>query len=130
MADGSQQMKFHDKQRWGAFMVLREQSQNDVQAIFESLKDLPDGESLLAEMYASGMNFEKIDKAGLSPAQDLLDQVDAVSNHSELSKLQGKLSSELIESGCFFGCSVQNDFKNSKVESLCNFPKWVGTSRS
>ena len=108
-----------DKQSWGAFYVLREQSQNDVQAIFESLKDLPDGESLLAEMYASGMNFEKIDKAGLSPAQDLLDQIAAVSNISEVAKLQGIRATEMLDSGCFFHALVEPDFKNCKL-NVCS----------
>jgi putative endopeptidase len=74
--------------RWGSFNILNDYTQNAVKTILESTskssgaKGTP--EQMVGDFYASGMNTEAIEKAGISPILPLLSKVDAINTYEDL----------------------------------------------
>ena len=69
-----------DKARWGAFHMLAEQAEKDVRAIIEESQDAEDGTLArkIGDLFASFMDTERIDAAGVAPLAGTLAEIDAL----------------------------------------------------
>lgn len=82
-----------DKTRYGAFSALAERSEEQVKEIIDEIvtrKDLNPEEQLIADFYHAYMDTETINKLGLAPIQDTLDQIAAISSKDDLTKVFGQ----------------------------------------
>jgi putative endopeptidase len=68
-----------DKARWGSFHLLAEQAEKDVRAIIEESQDAAEGTlaGKIGDLFASFMDTERIDAAGVAPLADTLAEIDA-----------------------------------------------------
>jgi predicted metalloendopeptidase len=81
-----------DKTSYGAFAVLAERSEDRVKAIIEDLaskSDLSNEEKLISDYYNSYMDLEAINAKGIAPIKPMMDQINAISNTSELANIFG-----------------------------------------
>ena len=67
----------------------------------------------IGDFWKSGMDSAAIDKAGLSPLQSEIKQIDAVTNTEQLMTVGADFQKKSIN--CFFGDYVAQDDKNSEV---------------
>lgn len=69
-----------DKARWGSFHLLAEQAEKDVRTIIEESQDAEDGTLArkIGDMFASFMDTERIDAAGITPLAETLAEIDAI----------------------------------------------------
>lgn len=83
-----------DRQRFGAFDMLREGSVHDVKTLVDDLvaSDPAPGTAArrIVDAYNSFVNVEAIDASGLAPAQPYLNEIYGASNLTELVSLFGK----------------------------------------
>jgi putative endopeptidase len=75
------------------------------------------GESLVGEMYASAMDQEAIDAAGIAPIEDLLTAIGQLTDYRSVTRFATSLIKEGTEA-FVFGTSVMPDFKNSSMNTL------------
>ncbi|MBU2894477.1 M13 family metallopeptidase [Colwellia sp. D2M02] len=81
-----------DKTRFGAFTGLAERSEEQVKEIIDDIvsrSDLNAQEQLIADFYNAYMDTETLNKLGLSPIQSTLDQIAAIKNTDDLTKVFG-----------------------------------------
>ena len=81
-----------DKTRFGAFTGLAERSESQVKEIIDDITsrtELNADEQLVADFYQAYMDTETINKLGISPIQSTLDQISAVKNTEDLTKIFG-----------------------------------------
>ena len=64
-----------DKSSVGIFDGIKVEVDSQIKSIFKDLLKLPKGESLAAELYASGMDSEALEKSGISPIKAFADQI-------------------------------------------------------
>jgi putative endopeptidase len=67
----------------------------------------------IGDFWTSAMDSAAIDKAGLSPLQPDLDQINAIRNSNDLINVAARLKRKGV--GCLFGDYVAQDDKNSEV---------------
>lgn len=82
-----------DKTRFGAFTALAERSEKQVKEIIDdvtSRTDLNADEKMVADFYNSYMDTETINKLGITPIQSTLDEIAAIKNVDDLTKLFGQ----------------------------------------
>ena len=106
-----------DKSSLNAFVTLDELSKENLKGIFEGLVKEKEGESLIAELYLSGMNTEAIEQAGLEPIKDLLQQIDDIRNVDDVVAIVAKLHQE-TPAQPLFGLYSYTDAKNAGTEAL------------
>lgn len=103
--------------RWGSFSELREFNQNALKTICEELA-VKSGEKgslsqKVGDFYATGMNTEAIEKAGIAPLKPFLARIDAIKNFAGL---LDEIAIEFTEgTSSVFGLGVGVDAKNSSV---------------
>jgi putative endopeptidase len=77
-----------DKARYGAFDILRDESQESVKVIIEesATGDFAKGsdEQKVGDLYNSFLDTKTRDGRGIAPLQPELDRIDAISNYDEL----------------------------------------------
>jgi putative endopeptidase len=81
-----------DKTRYGAFSLLAERSEDQVKAIIDDItsrQNLTPEEQLIANFYNAYMDTDTINKLGVSPIQATLDQINAIKNTDDLTKVFG-----------------------------------------
>ena len=87
-----------DRASDGAFHRLRDQAEHDVRALLDASaqQDHEPGTEgqQVGDLFASFMDTEHIESLGLSPIQDELDAVDALSTTTEFAHLLGRLTRE------------------------------------
>jgi putative endopeptidase len=71
-------------------------------------------EQKVGDYYATCMNAEAVEAAGLKPLQPELDRISALKDKSELTDLLAHY--QLIGVGAFFGYGEQQDFKNASKQ--------------
>lgn len=108
---------------WGTIMELREDSLKQVREIVEMAAAdrgaAPGSVSQqIGDLYASGMDVDAIEKAGLSPLQPLLERVSELKEAGGLPQLLASLHDSGV-SACF-GFGVGIDAKDSKT-MVCEF---------
>jgi putative endopeptidase len=103
-----------DKTSWGSFEMLDERSQAASKGIVEAAaaKSGASGiEKLVGDIYATGMDEKKIEAAGLTPVQPMLDRIAALKTPADIG---GYLRDEFAAGrGDVFGFYPQADFKDS-----------------
>ncbi len=81
-----------DRSNWGAFAILRENSEKAVHAIVESMQAGDDAgaeDAKVANLYASFMDEEAIEDLGVTPLAPMLARIDAISTVAELASFWG-----------------------------------------
>ena len=80
--------------RYGAFTMLREKSQKDIQALIDELRAAPQApgslDARLVDVYESYLDQEAIDAAGIAPAQPYLDAIRSAKTVRDLASLFGQ----------------------------------------
>lgn len=101
-----------DKSRYGSFIILYDKSQQDVRAIVDELaakKDLSGDDKKVADYYASFMDEDRINTAGLKPLANKLAAIDAIETHAQLAAAFGNKSAGPAP----FGFYINQDRKDS-----------------
>ncbi|MDN5985711.1 MAG: M13 family metallopeptidase, partial [Propionibacterium sp.] len=81
-----------DRSNWGAFAILRENSEKAVHEIVEGLEagdDPTTEQAKIANLYASFMDEETIEALGVSPLAPILARVDAIASVPDLASFWG-----------------------------------------
>ncbi|MCG9732255.1 M13 family metallopeptidase [Shewanella sp. Isolate13] len=109
-----------DKTRFGAFNALAERSEKQVKEIIDDIasrSDLNAEEQLIADFYQSYMDTDTINKLGIKPIQGTLDQIKAVKNTDDLTKVFGQSwltgASSPIYGGMWFNRLDPNQYEMS-----------------
>ncbi len=107
------------KTGWGSFYIVRDQALTNMRTILDSCQELeqPKKGSVAQQvgaLYASALDSEAINKAGINPIKDLLEQVDSIKNVKEF--LNRIITQYTKGNGVLFSFYVGADDKNSTVE--------------
>lgn len=118
-----------DKARWGTFMILRENSQQQIHDIINQLsKDttLLDGSvgKKIADMYNSFMDEATIQKTGLEPIRAQLKQINDIHDKKQLAELSAQFGTLGIDSP--FVAVVEQDNKNSSEMAVFFYQSGLG----
>ncbi|MGO4891403.1 M13 family metallopeptidase [Flavobacterium sp. W21_SRS_FM6] len=118
-----------DKTRYGAFDKLAEQSETQIKAIIEEISmasELSDEQQMIADFYASFMNAEQINQAGISPIQPVLDKLNNISTMPQLTEAFGRAwldgSVSPISGGMGFNRLDPNQYQMSIAVSGLGMP--------
>lgn len=95
-----------DRAQDGAFRALRDNAEADVRAIVEEA-----GSGPVADLYASFMDVERVEAAGVAPLTPLLDEVTAATDRAALAAVLGRRQRE--GRAALFGAFVSTDAKDS-----------------
>lgn len=117
-----------DKASYGAFDMLYDQSQKDVKAIIEEAakSNAADGsdEQKIGDYYASFMNRKDRDAKGVTPIQNELKAIDAITNYTDLAAFFGTANRTGINIP--FNISVYTDFKDPTKYILITWQGGLG----
>ena len=110
-----------EESKWGSFYVFRVEVEKQLKAIFEEIAvksdaELDDNARKVRDFYRTGMDEEKLDALKDAPLKDLFATIDGVTDVAGLPSLLGILHRQGI--GAFWGCSVEQDLKNSEIMAL------------
>ncbi|WP_374350961.1 M13 family metallopeptidase [Chitinimonas sp.] len=85
-----------DQTRWGAFLELRDLSEQRVRTLVEGAgKQANDANARqIAALYASFMNEAQVEKLGIEPLKPWLAKVDAINSQADLVKVLGALQQQ------------------------------------
>jgi len=107
-----------DQGRWGSFNELREFNNDAVLSVLkkagENTEKYPEGtdQRKAADFYSIAMDSMLAEKAGISPLQPYIDQIENIKSKDDI---QDYLVADIFTGGgAFFGFSVFPDLKNSK----------------
>lgn len=78
-----------DKNRYGAFDILRETNKNQVKTLLKEVNEDKTAKAgsntqKIRDFYASGMNTEKIEKDGAAPVVKYLNKIDGINSYEDL----------------------------------------------
>ncbi|WP_175622180.1 M13 family metallopeptidase [Chryseobacterium schmidteae] len=109
-----------DKASWGSFNALRENVDDaslDIlnKILTEKYAEGSEGQKI-QNLYASFMDVEKRNAAGISPIKSDLAKVDAIKNINDLQKYL--LEATKLSDNSFYGWRVGADMKNSKMNAV------------
>ena len=106
--------------RFGSFDVLRENTLENLKALFSEMTDLnPEPGTVdqkIADLYKQGLDSTRRNADGAAPVKKYLDELYAVKDKKALAAHMGKLT--LIGEGGFFDGGVEADLKDSKNQIL------------
>lgn len=110
-----------EESRWGSFDVLRVEVEKQIKELLEKLAvqddaTLGDTARKVRDFYRTGMDVRKLDAERDAPLAEPLRTVDAVADLGGLAQALGHLHRRGV--GAFWGCSVDQDLKNSEVMAL------------
>ncbi|WP_394176596.1 M13 family metallopeptidase [Thalassotalea litorea] len=118
-----------DKTRYGAFSLLAERSDDQVKAIIDDIaarEDLNAEEQLIADFYNSFMDVETLNALGIKPIEPLLNDISAIENTDQLTKVFGKSwlngVSAPIGGGMWFNRLDPNEYQISVGASGLGLP--------
>jgi putative endopeptidase len=103
------------KSSWGSFNILAENNRDNLKKIVESAANDETAEEgsitkKVGDFYKSGMDSLKVEELGISPIQEELDMVDAISSVDELIEVAAQLRKKTL--GTMYGMYVNQDVKN------------------
>lgn len=108
-----------DRSRYGSFTVLAERSESQVKAIIEEAAAQGGAagspEQKVGDLFASFMDTEAIEAAGLAPIQYDLDKINAAASHEDVALL---FAAPDMQAGGLFGGGVNVDSKNPTQYAL------------
>ena len=106
--------------RYGSFDALREQAQENLNALFESMTTMETTpgtvEQKISDLYKMALDSTTRNSLGAQPIQPYIAEIQSVNSKEELATLLGKLS--LCGEGGFFGAGVEADLTNSDMQIL------------
>ncbi len=106
--------------RYGSFDALREQAQENLNALFESMTTLETVpgtvEQKISDLYKMALDSTTRNALGAQPIQPYLAQIKAVETKDQLATLLGEMN--LYGEGGFFGSGVEADLTNSDMQVL------------
>ncbi|WUD57990.1 M13 family metallopeptidase [Nocardia sp. NBC_00511] len=99
-----------DKTSFGTFDEVNDRVQGQLREIIDGIKDPAAGseEQQIRDLYDAKVDLAQIEKLGLTPLQDLFDQIDKAPGKPELAKVMGALPI-----GGLIGLGIAVDRKNS-----------------
>ena len=103
-----------DRSQWGALMIVDQAQEEFLHQTLESAAKDPHGDPLLTKIgdyYASCMDEDAIEKAGLTPLQPLLDKIDAIKTAADVMPLVEHLHA--VSVGVFFRVEPVQDFADA-----------------
>ncbi|MBV1929066.1 MAG: M13 family metallopeptidase, partial [Gammaproteobacteria bacterium] len=101
-----------DKSRYGSFIILYDQSQQDIRAIVDALaanEKLTGDEKKVADYYASYMDEARVNELSFTPLKAKLAEIDAISSLKKLAAYFGAKSGGPVP----FGFYINQDRKQS-----------------
>ncbi|MEQ8434199.1 MAG: M13 family metallopeptidase [Oceanicaulis sp.] len=114
-----------DRSRYGMFTLLSEEAEEHVQAIIDDAaaeNGAPGSNAqLVGDLYASWMNADAIEAAGLEPAQPYLAEIDAIESHDDAAALFAT-----IHQNSPYGLAVWADPADPDVNALRLFQGGLG----
>jgi predicted metalloendopeptidase len=112
-----------DKARWARFNEIDEQNEQVLREILEEARAGGDDPLLrkLGDFYGSCMDEDKVEAAGLSGVQPLLDTIGKVKNGETLAA--ALIALHEVGVGAVFAAGAEGDFADSKVNVM-----WVDTA--
>lgn len=118
-----------DRGSWGAFNELYEYNNGIVLEVLNEAADNPNypegtDQRKAADFYSIGMDSLLAEKAGLSPLQPILDQIDNIRDKSSLQDYL--IQQELDGGGAFFEMGILSDLKDAKHVSFYLFSSGIG----
>jgi putative endopeptidase len=106
-----------DKSRYGSFDKLAEQNKEKVKAVIEKAaatkSENGSVNQQIGDFYASGMDTVAIEKAGLAPIQNYLNEIDAIDTKEKLIEVIGQL--QRLQISPLFYYFAEGDMKNSNM---------------
>ena len=106
--------------RYGSFDVLREQAQENLNDLFESMTTLKTEpgtvEQKIADLYKMALDSTTRNALGAKPIQPYIAEIQAVRSKEELARLLGKM--HLYGDDGFFGAYVESDLADSDSQVL------------
>jgi len=118
-----------DRNRWGSFDELRQNTDQDVLAILKNAADNkeldPNSDQMKAvNVFETYLDLETRNKLGIQPIQSTLNQINAVKNTNDIIEL---LKEKLPEGGLgFFGLYVSADALDSNKNTVYVSPGRIG----
>ncbi|HVL83135.1 MAG TPA: M13-type metalloendopeptidase [Pseudonocardia sp.] len=101
-----------DRAQDGAFRALRDRAEADVRAIVEGAADEPGPDAhRVADLYASFMDVERVERLGVAPLRPRLDEIAAAPDRATLAAVLGRRQRE--GAAALFGAFVSTDAKDS-----------------
>ena len=106
--------------RYGSFDAIRERTQENLNALFESMTTLEAApgsvDQKISDLYKMALDSTTRNALGAQPIQPYIAQIQAVSSKEELATLLGEMN--LYGEGGFFGVGVEADLTNSDMQVL------------
>ena len=106
--------------RYGSFDALREQAQENLNALFESMTTLQTTpgtvEQKITDLYKMALDSTTRNALGAEPLKPYIAEIQAVSSKDGLADLLGRMN--LYGEGGFFGAGVEADLTNSDIQVL------------
>ena len=106
--------------RYGSFDAIREKTQENLNALFESMTTLVAKrgsiDQKISDLYKMALDSTTRNALGAQPIQPYIAEIQAVNTKEELATLLGKMN--LYGEGGFFGAGVEADLTNSDVQIL------------
>ena len=106
--------------RYGSFDAIRERTQENLNALFESMTTLeaPMGsvDQKISDLYKMALDSTTRNNLGAKPIQPYIAQILAVGSMDQLAALLGEMN--LYGEGGFFGAGVEADLANSDIQVL------------
>ena len=106
--------------RYGSFDALREQAQENLNALFESMTTLKTKpgtvEQKISDLYKMALDSTARNQLGAEPIQPYIADIEAVQSKEELAALLGKM--QLYGDGGFFNAYVEADLADSDAQVL------------
>ncbi len=106
--------------RYGSFDAIRERTQENLNALFESMTTLETKpgtvDQKISDLYKMALDSTTRNALGAEPIQPYIAQILAVKTHDELATLLGEMNR--YGEGGFFGAGVEADLANSEIQVL------------
>ena len=106
--------------RYGSFDAIRERTQENLNALFESMTtlDAKPGtvDQKISDLYKMALDSTTRNSLGAQPILPYIAEIQAVQTKEELAVLLGKMA--LVGEGGFFGAGVEADLANSDMQVL------------
>lgn len=119
-----------DKPTWGAFHILRENTDENCLLILDNLlkENYPKGTEgqKIKDLYESFINWKQRNEAGLKPIQANLSEIDAIKTLSDLQNYLEKATKQGENPICAWGVYADMKDSNSNTVYLGNFSIGMG----
>ena len=106
-----------DRSRYGMFTVLSDEAEEQVQAIINDASaeagEPGSNAQLVGDLYASWMNADAIEAAGIAPAQPFLAEITAIASHDDAARLFATVHHQSP-----YGFAIWADPANPEVNAL------------